>query len=1056
MAHSGSRPNPAFSKGAVYHSPLSIHQHMDFQRGRDVEEAEEEDDEVEVAEEVGEDVLMMEEAGEAQEVDESIDDRRIISVALLSNGVRREAEARAQSPEENGEEGLEVALEELDLIDDQTRVRAAEARPKDTQTAVVNRLHFSPLITVKKGRVQILDSREDDDDNREDGEIVQEAYAASPEIRIKWGKKNDRGSGLKENQVVSRADVAGHVRDRVPVVKESGEAKPLSTYDTDKTKVVGRPTSGKPTEKVISPVPIRRIQEVSIPEEARQASVAHNNGKPFQTTGVNKGAFNQANRLIRENEDKIKNIDVKDSSKFGKQAVESISSNITKQKEVHKEAKVQHQGTKKITERVMSPSEDVFDIRSKEIQRAGKSDQVIDEKMLKEVEIEKPRMVELNKREHEEEHLRQVGISALAIIVRERQSKDEDRKTGDHLRKSSSEDEYPERVAQVKADLSDQVQQHVEATLDTEEDEEFEHVEEAFELEEDIDDEPEIIEDDVLSEEIISSTEGEDDPQEHPSSPKETGAEWKDNLMEVLRDRAHVEDEKGRGAEQKAEEGVGFAEEPVTILDDEVEELEDGMSKEIEQQRPPAIPVLSEDTKVEVKDKTEDDEKQTNKKDQLEMDQEAKADIRQSELDINGRVKGLKQKMENGVLCPEQQPPRREELEAPKVLSARRKDTDWIKKDQPKEERVTKVKDWRKELRPVKKDAWQAERGRKELAREALREAVREAAKSPDRKSPGRKMDWIKELKSVIKDETLTRTKKRDEQAKKKRVVLLEDGQSYTPKPDEVTEEKGEDAKLVTRKMVESPRPPLRQNCKTPPDQDYEISLYVKAGSDGESIGNCPFSQRLFMILWLKGVIFNVTTVDLKRKPADLQDLAPGTNPPFVTFNGEVKIDVNMIEEFLEENLTPPRYPKLAPRHPEANTAGIDVFAKFSAYIKNSRKDINEGLEKALLKSLKRLDEFLRTPMSEEIDANASGDVPESTRSFLDGNELTLADCNLLPKLNILKIVAKKYRGFEIPADMTGVWRYLNSASKREEFTRTCPAEREIQFAYLDVAKRIK
>lgn len=43
------------------------------------------------------------------------------------------------------------------------------------------------------------------------------------------------------------------------------------------------------------------------------------------------------------------------------------------------------------------------------------------------------------------------------------------------------------------------------------------------------------------------------------------------------------------------------------------------------------------------------------------------------------------------------------------------------------------------------------------------------------------------------------------------------------------------------------------------------FSLHPQAGYDGESIGNCPFSQRLFMILWLKGVIFNVTTVDLKR-----------------------------------------------------------------------------------------------------------------------------------------------------------------------------------------------
>uniref|UniRef100_A0A452TEW7 Chloride intracellular channel 5 n=1 Tax=Ursus maritimus TaxID=29073 RepID=A0A452TEW7_URSMA len=91
-------------------------------------------------------------------------------------------------------------------------------------------------------------------------------------------------------------------------------------------------------------------------------------------------------------------------------------------------------------------------------------------------------------------------------------------------------------------------------------------------------------------------------------------------------------------------------------------------------------------------------------------------------------------------------------------------------------------------------------------------------------------------------------------------------------------------------------------------DRDPEIELFVKAGIDGESIGNCPFSQRLFMILWLKGVVFNVTTVDLKRKPADLHNLAPGTHPPFLTFNGDVKTDVNKIEEFLEETLAPEKH----------------------------------------------------------------------------------------------------------------------------------------------------
>ncbi|XP_056674323.1 chloride intracellular channel protein 5 isoform X2 [Monodelphis domestica] len=238
--------------------------------------------------------------------------------------------------------------------------------------------------------------------------------------------------------------------------------------------------------------------------------------------------------------------------------------------------------------------------------------------------------------------------------------------------------------------------------------------------------------------------------------------------------------------------------------------------------------------------------------------------------------------------------------------------------------------------------------------------------------------------------------------------------------------------------------------------KDPEIELFVKAGSDGESIGNCPFSQRLFMILWLKGVVFNVTTVDLKRKPADLHNLAPGTHPPFLTFNGDVKTDVNKIEEFLEETLTPQKYPKLAAKHRESNTAGIDIFSKFSAYIKNTKKQDNASLERGLTKALKKLDDYLSIPLPEEIDADTCGDDEKiSRRKFLDGEELTLADCNLLPKLHVVKIVAKKYRNYEIPAEMTGLWRYLKNAYARDEFTNTCAADSEIEMAYADVAKRL-
>ncbi|XP_077441118.1 uncharacterized protein LOC144063052 [Vanacampus margaritifer] len=494
--------------------------------------------------------------------------------------------------------------------------------------------------------------------------------------------------------------------------------------------------------------------------------------------------------------------------------------------------------------------------------------------------------------------------------------------------------------------------------------------------------------------------------------PKLPGEELKseESIVDGLK---HVQDQSGlplgkqQGESDDAKDMQDQDEiaEPVTILDDESEKTDKSQNRELE-----------EPANVETKDAAD------NKSEAHEDEKPVKEEL---DLDLNGTVKEFKQAMENGIICPDTQSINKEV----KLLSTRKKDTAWIKTKQEEPGASLEGKDQKEN--PIRTDV-----------RESLTETLNLLARDA----------WMKELKSVIQDEVLP--KKKDNQVKKKRVVLLEDGQSFFPHREWQTEKRRE---TISPEVVDSLLPPVQDHTTaTALDQENEISLYVKAGSDGESIGNCPFSQRLFMILWLKGVIFNVTTVDLKRKPADLQDLAPGTNPPFMTFNGDVKVDVNKIEEFLEEKLAPPRYPRLSPKHPEANTAGIDVFAKFSAYIKNPRKDTNDALEKALLKSLRHLDDFLRTPLPAEIDGDALGDVPESTRSFLDGPELTLADCNLLPKLHILKVVTKKYRGFEIPAEMTGVWRYLNCAYQKEEFNSTCPAEREIEFAYADVVKKVK
>lgn len=99
--------------------------------------------------------------------------------------------------------------------------------------------------------------------------------------------------------------------------------------------------------------------------------------------------------------------------------------------------------------------------------------------------------------------------------------------------------------------------------------------------------------------------------------------------------------------------------------------------------------------------------------------------------------------------------------------------------------------------------------------------------------------------------------------------------------------------------------------------------------------------------------------------------MAPGTNPPFLLYNGTLKTDFIKIEEFLEQTIAPPRYcaliiiqilikceddkfslnkkcipnvllsslpryPHLSPLNKESFDVGADIFAKFSAFIKNS------------------------------------------------------------------------------------------------------------------------
>ncbi|NXG37135.1 CLIC3 protein, partial [Dromaius novaehollandiae] len=246
-------------------------------------------------------------------------------------------------------------------------------------------------------------------------------------------------------------------------------------------------------------------------------------------------------------------------------------------------------------------------------------------------------------------------------------------------------------------------------------------------------------------------------------------------------------------------------------------------------------------------------------------------------------------------------------------------------------------------------------------------------------------------------------------------------------------------------------QPPASQQPPPSMAEKPQIQLFVKASEDAESVGNCPFCQRLFMVLLLKGVPFTLTTVDMKRALDVLKDFAPGAQLPVLLYNGEPKTDTSTIEDFLEEQLRPPAFPSLVPRYKESRLAGNDVFHKFSTFIKNPVPAQDEVLQRSLLKALLKLDDYLKAPLEHELARDPR--LPVSQRRFLDGDQLTLADCNLLPKLNIVQVVCQHYRRFGIPKDLQGVWRYLNNAKETKEFKYTCPNDEEIVQAYRSVVR---
>lgn len=878
---------PDVSNGAIIHSPVIICSELDNHREREDDEGEEEDDEVELAEEVGEDVLMMVGVEEGQEEGENremkvAEEVQTIQEFPLPNGVLSEESVGGGIQEENNERGLAAGHQGCEIPDGQKSDKVlnestTEEMSHETDSVLENPCQLCPKLQVEKHEETHLENNEDNNkekdgehedeessletnkgiekkeeheetclennveiEEKEDGETHSEYSEEINEIEEECNNKdiimnsetelkgdNSVGTdGFKEQELSCKDE--DQCQDSDCPEQESKETGQLSSDDNKKTKniIFNDGMTDTSEDLLVSTVPDMIEEEQNINQDNDCEDSAVNDSCILtDVTDTTEVLVNHTIQQTNDHESEIKGTD--DNNQSTQQEAESVIEDSSPLND-YVEAEGDDEGGKDFPQDVISEAQVVQEMDSEVDQMVDQPEVAVvtdQEQSVTAEWIEEEQTEEIGDILEEKEE--QVCDNVPNVMDVRKEGKEEDSDTSENNvgepvcdveYEGTDDKDATENVApaeeKAETNIPEPEPQGMDAvSSESKQDVELIQAEEVFEMKEENSPEPKEPEDDSKLEENKSTTQEADEFQEHQTQTlEEPSKDAEGNSREPQREQGLTEEcmEGGPATDP-------LVEEPVTILDDEFDEIEDTPATELDDPTPESTESVCNDP-VEAKAEPDghNNELQQDKEREAEKEVKTKADDREVFLELNERVRGLKEALENGTLGVEPQPSNKEGCRPVRVSSSKRKDDDWIKRNEPEAETTTVAKEWKKELKPVKKDLWESERARKETP-------------PPDEKVPQMRDDWITELKSVIKDESLP--KRRDEQVKKKRVVLFEDGRSYFPHREETTE-KREEVTLISHKKVDgppvSPVPPVQSDDKAPQDQVYEVSLYVK------------------------------------------------------------------------------------------------------------------------------------------------------------------------------------------------------------------------------------
>jgi glutathione S-transferase len=219
-----------------------------------------------------------------------------------------------------------------------------------------------------------------------------------------------------------------------------------------------------------------------------------------------------------------------------------------------------------------------------------------------------------------------------------------------------------------------------------------------------------------------------------------------------------------------------------------------------------------------------------------------------------------------------------------------------------------------------------------------------------------------------------------------------------------------------------------------------EMTLYIKAGPDGKSVGDCPFAHYAQMVLHEKGLPFTVIPSIQETKPDWLIDFYGGSMPA-LRHRKECYVDSDVIAQYLDFFFIEPKlseYSKAVMSEASDSTDGF--FPALAKYLKSTTDGDEADLE---------LKESLKQALS-KIEEQLNHDGKTGPYLAGDGEDLTLLDCALAPKLYHMSVGLKEFKSSEIDvgSEFPLVKNYMDAVFDRESFKNSIYPEETIVWGW--------